>query len=166
MSADLNEDIAIIGMSCLLPGAPDVTAFWQNVLGKVNCISEAPDAWAVPYFDPQLPSGYSPVLGRVYTRKVGLLGPLATIDPMEFGVVPNSIPATEPDHFLALREAARSLRDAGYGEKGRAFDRTRAGVILGRGATPNAGSANGFQSGLALDQTVELLKKILPGERD
>ena len=30
------EDIAIVGMSCLFPGAGDTRAFWQNVVGAIS----------------------------------------------------------------------------------------------------------------------------------
>lgn len=149
------DDIAIIGMACVLPGAKDRDVFWENILAKRCFIQDGPEEWAQGTFDETAPEPE-----RIYTRKVGLLGSLAEFDPVEFGVVPNAIPSTEPDHFLALKLAAAALKDAGYGDK--PFDRTTAGVILGRGATPNRASANGFQTGMAVDQTLELLKKLLP----
>lgn len=36
------SDIAIIGMSCILPKAPDVQTYWRNILDKVNAITEIP----------------------------------------------------------------------------------------------------------------------------
>ena len=39
------EDIAIIGMACLLPGAKDFSTFWSNVLAKRNFIQDAPESW-------------------------------------------------------------------------------------------------------------------------
>ncbi len=149
------DDIAIIGMACVLPGAKDRGVFWENILAKRSFIQDGPEEWAQGTFDETAPEPE-----RIYTRKVGLLGSLAEFDPVEFGVVPNAIPSTEPDHFLALKLAAAALKDAGYGDK--PFDHTTAGVILGRGATPNRASANGFQTGMAVDQTMELLKKLLP----
>ena len=150
-----SDDIAIIGMACVLPGAKDRDAYWENILARRNFIQDGPDEWAQGTFDPAAPDPE-----RIYTRKVGLLGGLAEFDPVEFGVVPNAIPSTEPDHFLALKLASAALQDSGYGEK--KFDRSTTGVILGRGATPNRASANGFQTGMAVDQTIELLKKLLP----
>ena len=151
----LPDDIAIIGMACVLPGAKDASAFWSNILAKRNFIQDAPDEWVNGKFEPD-----SNELDRIYTRKVGLLGELAEFDPLEFGIVPNALPATEPDHFLALKMAARALSHAGYADK--PFDRSTTGIILGRGATPNRGSANGLMSSLALDQVIELLGRILP----
>lgn len=153
--ASQSDDIAIIGMACVLPGAKDRDAFWDNILAKRSFIQDGPDEWAQGTFDE---AASDPE--RIYTRKVALLGSLAEFDPVEFGVVPNAIPSTEPDHFLALKLAAAALKDSGYADK--TFDRSTTGVILGRGATPNRASANGFQTGLAVDQTIGLLKKLMP----
>src|ERR1017187_6788994 len=35
-------DVAIVGMGCLLPKAPNVRAFWANILNKVDAIGEIP----------------------------------------------------------------------------------------------------------------------------
>jgi len=37
-----NEDIAVVGMSCMFPGADTLSQYWQNIVGKKDCISEAP----------------------------------------------------------------------------------------------------------------------------
>lgn len=149
------NDIAVIGISCLFAGAGDAAAYWSNILDRRCFIEEADDDWVGPYYDPD-----SNEISRIYTRRAGLLGSLAEFDPVAFGVVPNAIDASEPDHFIALREAAGALFDAGYRE--RAFDRTRTGVIMGRGASPNRGTASGFQVGVAVDQTVAIIRQILP----
>jgi acyl transferase domain-containing protein len=43
-------DIAIIGMACVLPGAPDTRRYWENILHKVNAISDAPPEWEAELF--------------------------------------------------------------------------------------------------------------------
>ena len=154
-SLKVEEDVAIIGMACLLPGAKDLPEFWSNVLAKRSFIQDAPESWCDGRYLPD-----SKDLDSIYTKRVGLLGDLARFDPLEFGVVPNAISATEPDHFMALKLASRALRHAGYDEK--PFDRSRTGIILGRGATPNRGSANGLMNSLVLNQVVVLLSRILP----
>ena len=111
------EDIAIIGMACLLPGAKDRDAYWDNILSLRSFVQDGPDEWAQGTFDETAPEPE-----RIYTRKVALLGSLAEFDPVEFGVVPNAIPSTEPDHFLALKLAAAALKDSGYAD--RQFDRS------------------------------------------
>ncbi len=120
------SDIAIIGMACLLPGARDYHAFWSNILAGKNLVADASEEWCNGKFDPN-----SPDAERIYTKRVGQLGDLAEFDPLEFGVIPNAVPSTEPDHLLALKLAAAALQDSGYDRK--PFDRTTTGIILGRG---------------------------------
>ena len=38
------QDVAIIGMSCVYPKAPNLTAFWQNILAGVDAIDEPGDS--------------------------------------------------------------------------------------------------------------------------
>lgn len=150
-----SEKIAVIGMACLLPGASNYRMFWKNIQQKKCFIEDAPDEWLGRRF-----AENSKDLDRIYTRRVGLLGDLAEFDPLAYGVVPNSIPSSEPDHFLALRMAAEALQDSGYDQ--RPFDRESTGVILGRGASPNRGTAMGLQSGLVIDQTTDIIHQLLP----
>ena len=41
-SASGPEPIAIVGMACRFPGAPDVDAYWELLAGGVDAISEVP----------------------------------------------------------------------------------------------------------------------------
>ena len=63
-------DIAIIGMSAIMPGAADVEVFWQNIVNGVNSITEVPpDRWDVgAFYQPG-----DPVAGRTISRWVGAL---------------------------------------------------------------------------------------------
>src|SRR5258708_40277326 len=47
-------DVAIVGMSCMLPKAPDLQTFWRNVVNKVHAITDVPaERFNVDlYFDP------------------------------------------------------------------------------------------------------------------
>jgi acyl transferase domain-containing protein len=152
---DATGDIAIIGMACLLPGARDYHAFWSNILAGKNLVTDASEEWCNGKFDPD-----SSDVERIYTKRVGQLGDLAEFDPLEFGVVPNAVPSTEPDHLLALKLAAAALKDSGYDKK--PFDRTTTGIVLGRGSVPNPASATAFQHCLVLDQTVGMVESLLP----
>lgn len=154
-SANSPTDIAIIGMSALYPGAKDLQTYWQNILNKVDAVHDAPDSWAIPYFDPN-----STQSDRIYTRKGGFLGDLAEFNPVEFGIMPNAVDGGEPDQFLALKLARDALKDAGYDQK--PFNRQKAGVILGRGTYVNRGNINLMQHGMVVDQTMELLGQLTP----
>ncbi|HEY9740480.1 MAG TPA: beta-ketoacyl synthase N-terminal-like domain-containing protein [Coleofasciculaceae cyanobacterium] len=156
MSLEISPtDIAIIGMSALFPGAKDLRTYWQNILNKVDAIQEAPDKWAKPYFEPNSKDN-----DRVYTRKGGFLGDLAEFNAIEFGVMPNSVEGSDPDHFLALKLARDALDDAGYTQK--PFNQEKTGIILGRGSYINRGFTNVVQHGMMVDQTLDLLRQLNP----
>ena len=120
-------DIAIIGMSCILPGAPDLETLWANILGKVDAVSEVPiERWNPDLMydaDPSTPD-------RVYSRWGGFIAPVA-FNPMALGIPPKALGSIEPFQLLALLTAQNALADAGYAN--RPFGRERTSVILGAG---------------------------------
>ena len=63
-------DVAIVGMSCLLPGATDIPTFWDNVLNSVETTGEVPaERWDWRrYLD-----GDRTVRDKVYSRWGGFL---------------------------------------------------------------------------------------------
>lgn len=149
-------DIAITGMACLFPGAPNLRTYWENIIGKVDAISDAPEDWnAELFYDPAAADGE-----RTYCKKGGFLGDLAQFDPLQFGVMPNSIDGSEPAHFLALRVAHEALLDAGYDKK--LPEGPGVEVILGRAASVNRGHLSGLQYALIVDQTLAILKQLHP----
>ncbi|MBS0561744.1 MAG: acyltransferase domain-containing protein, partial [Proteobacteria bacterium] len=164
MTVGTPDDIAIIGMSGTFAGAPDVPAFWSNILGKVDAVREAPPDWLGDdsLFDEaaQAPNGPP----RVYTRAGGFLGDIARFDPRPYGTMPVAIDGSEPDQFLALKGATAALADAGYGA--RDFDRENTGIILGHGIHANRGNVNGVQQGIVLAQTMGMLRAAFPEMSD
>jgi len=119
------EGIAIVGMSCLLPGARDLNQFWTNVLTKTNSIREVPASrwdWK-PYFDEQRETP-----DRIYARWGGFLDPIP-FDPARYGMPPSSLSSIEPIQLLALEAARDALQDAGYED--RPFPRENTSVIIG-----------------------------------
>jgi acyl transferase domain-containing protein len=151
------DGVAIIGMSCLFPGSPDIDAYWRNILGSVDSITDPPaESWdPALYYDPQAVS-----TDRVYCKRGGYLGALASFDPLEHGIPPVSV-GGEPDQWLALRVARDAMADAGYTELDEAV-RRRTAVILGKGTYLNGGSAIAVQHGLIVTQTLEILKRLHP----
>ena len=103
MSGPDQTDIAIVGMAGLFPKAPNVAAYWANILDKVDAIDEPlPDWGADRYFDPD--SGEAT---RLYMKRGGFLRDLSRFDPQRFGIIPVSTAGGEPDQFHAL-ELARA----------------------------------------------------------
>ncbi|MBI3156615.1 MAG: SDR family NAD(P)-dependent oxidoreductase [Burkholderiales bacterium] len=132
-------DIAIIGIACVLPKAADARAFWDNILARVDAITEIPPHrwdWRL-YFDPDRQAR-----DRIYGKWGGFLDDMA-FDPTRFGLPPKSVQAIDPMQLMGLEVARRTLEDAGYDQ--RPFDRERASVIVG--ASGGAGDF-GLQYGL------------------
>jgi len=150
------EDIAIVGMSCLFPGADRVDKFWQNIVGKVDCITEAPPDWQPElFYDPR-----GPEFDKSYVRRGGFVGDLCRFNPMKYGVPPSAIEGAEPDHFIALRCAFEAMEDAGFPEI--PVNRDKTGVIVGRGIFVNRGWVAVFQRLFAVDQLLSVLRTIEP----
>ena len=144
-AARSGTDVAIIGMSCLLPGAPDIATYWDNVLTGVDAITEVPEhRWrAADYFDPD-----PAVPDRIYSRWGGFLDPV-TIDPVRWGIPPAAVPSIEPVQLLALHCAEAALADSGYAE--RDFARDRTSVVFGiGGGIADLGQRYAVRSGLPM----------------
>src|ERR1035438_7990881 len=118
-------DIAIVGMGCLLPKAPNVRAFWANILNKVDAIGEIPkERFNIDlYYDPDRKAK-----DKIHSRWGGFLDAVP-FDPMRYGIPPTALPSIDPLQLLALVTVDQALRDAGYHD--RAFPREKTSVILG-----------------------------------
>ncbi len=158
MSATAERDgIAIVGMACMFPGAPDLDAYWHNILAKVDATSDPPpEAWDPEvYYDPEFED-----LDRTYCKRGGYLGSLATFEPLAHGVPPVAV-GGEPDQWLALQIARDALADAGASELAPEV-RARTAIILGKGTYLNGGNAIAVQRGLVVGQTIELIRRLHP----
>jgi acyl transferase domain-containing protein len=118
-------NVAIVGMGCLLPKAPNVRAFWANILNKVDAITDIPkERFNVDlYYDPDRKAK-----DKIHSRWGGFLDAVP-FDPMRYGIPPNALPSIDPLQLLALVTVDQALADAGY--RDREFPRQRTSVILG-----------------------------------
>jgi acyl transferase domain-containing protein len=155
----LDDDIAIVGMAGIFAGAPDVRTFWENILSRKCSITDHPDPESLNYFDPN-----SPAFERVYSLRGGFLGDLARFDPVKFGVLPVTVQSGDTDQFIGVQVASEALADAGLSDG--KFPRERTEVILGHGSYFNPGNIVWFQRGVALDQTISILKQLHPDLTD
>jgi acyl transferase domain-containing protein/NAD(P)H-dependent flavin oxidoreductase YrpB (nitropropane dioxygenase family) len=145
MPAAQSSEIAIVGMSCILPGAQDLQAYWANIVNKCNAVTEIPrDRWDWElYFDPDRRAK-----DKIYSKWGGFIDDVP-FDPVEYGMPPNSLRSIDPMQLLALKTARAALEDAGY--LGRSFDRSRVSVILGAsGGTGDLGASYVLRSSLPL----------------
>ncbi|MGE7433923.1 SDR family oxidoreductase [Kitasatospora sp. NPDC001175] len=131
-------DIAVIGMAGMFPQAPDLPAFWANVLAGVDSVTEV----SVERWDPALYHSPDGAPGTTPSKWGGFLPPIP-FDPLSYGIPPSALGSIEPVQLLALEAARRALTDAGYdaGEGGRPFDRSRTGVVFGAEAGSDLSNA-------------------------
>ena len=85
MSRGRPLEIAIIGMGCRFPGAPDLFAYWENILaGRVGAPPSRPACDAMPPPRPLADAGLTPADLRRPTRRrswaSGDIDPLAALD--------------------------------------------------------------------------------------
>ncbi|RMF84224.1 MAG: 6-deoxyerythronolide-B synthase, partial [Nitrospinota bacterium] len=140
-----SSDIAIVGMSCLLPKAPDLQTYWENILHKVDAITEVPqDRWDWQrYFDPDRKAR-----DKVYSKWGGFIDPIP-FDPTRYGIPPNTLRSIDPLQLLTLELVHKALEDAGYLD--RPFPREHTSVILGvGGGSGDLGQQYTLRSGLPM----------------
>lgn len=136
-----DSDVAVVGLSCILPKASDVGEYWQNILTRRYAIEEVPiERWdSEVYFDKDRRTR-----DKVYSRWGGFIDDVV-VDPGKFGMPPASMPSIDPLQMLALEFVRRALLDAGYNE--RLFDREHTCCIVGvGGGVGDLGMAYGFRS--------------------
>ncbi|TVQ87485.1 MAG: SDR family NAD(P)-dependent oxidoreductase [Deltaproteobacteria bacterium] len=124
--------IAIVGMSSLLPGAPDLTSYWRAIVHATDGLSDIPadHSWSPDDFfdaDPKTPD-------KTWATRGGFIDKVP-FDPMDHGVIPHALEAIDTDQLLALIVARECLRDAGLDPDGEGWDRDRTSVILGHTST-------------------------------
>jgi acyl transferase domain-containing protein/NADP-dependent 3-hydroxy acid dehydrogenase YdfG len=118
--------LAIVGIGCLFPKANGPGAFWANVKQGVDCVGPVPETHWRPedYFDadPKTPD-------MTYAARGAFLDAV-DFNPLEFGISPVDLEATDTSQLLGLVAARQALNDAGY-TPDRKFDKNRVSVILG-----------------------------------
>ncbi|BBA33063.1 polyketide synthase family protein [Methylocaldum marinum] len=104
------EPIAIIGLSCRFPGAPDPEAFWQLLAEGVDAIGEVPrDRWNVDAnYDPE-----PGIPGKIYVRAGGFIGSPDGFDADFFGIAPREAMSLDPQQRLLLELGWEALEHAG-----------------------------------------------------
>lgn len=108
--ARAHEPVAIVGIGCRFPGAPDVAAYWRLLTeGRDAIVETPPDRWDVEALydpDPDAP-------GKMSTRWGGFIDDAACFDAGLFGISPREALVLDPQQRLLLETAWRALEDAG-----------------------------------------------------
>lgn len=118
--------VALVGMAAIFPQAKDFGQYWENILAKMDAITDVP----IERWDPA--EYYSPdrkAVDKTYSKRGGFIPPIP-FDPLEFGIPPNILEVTDISQLLSLVVARDALSDAGYDPVPDEL-RERTGVILG-----------------------------------
>jgi acyl transferase domain-containing protein len=120
-------EIAVIGMSCHVPGANTVEQFWDNLREGRESISQFSEAELVA-------SGVPPELRHRpdYVRAAGVLDEVARFDAGFFGYPPREAQLIDPQQRMFLERAWEALERAGHDP---ARERASIGVFAGMSAS-------------------------------
>ena len=104
-----DEDIAIVGMSVSLPGAPGAAAFWDNLRNGVESIRRLDEAAS-------LEAGVNPdlITDPNYVPAAAVLDGFADFDAEFFGFSPKEAAILDPQHRKFLEVAWEAMEDAGH----------------------------------------------------
>ncbi|HEX3621874.1 MAG TPA: beta-ketoacyl synthase N-terminal-like domain-containing protein, partial [Acidimicrobiales bacterium] len=138
-------EVAIVGMSCVMPHADGFARYWANILAGVDAVTEVPASrWdAERYWDPDAYARKTGDGDATPSKWGGFIPPIP-FDALAYGIPPSSLASVEPVQLLALEVAARALADAGYAR--RPFDRQRASVVFGAEAGTDLEMAYSFRT--------------------
>ena len=100
------DGIAIIGMSGRFPGAGNVQAFWENLVGGVESISRFADA----ELEMQPPAD----AGSAFVNARGVVENADLFDAEFFGYNPREAELLDPQHRVFLECAWEAVESAGY----------------------------------------------------
>lgn len=151
---DIPDGIAVIGMSCRLPGARNIDEFWKNLKNGVESITYFSDEDLVE-------SGIDASIFNQpdYVRKGFIIDEEDLFDASFFGYSPREAEIMDPQHRLFLETAWKTLEDGGYSS---GEHRGSVGVFAGSKMStyllnylndqPLSGGLSGFQALLGNDK--------------
>lgn len=124
------EPIAIVGIGCKMPMAPNGPGDFWRLLSNGECgINDAPSQrWDLDKYLDKNPDAP----GKTYTLSAGLVDDIESFDGKLFGIAPRELESMEPQQRLVLEHAWTALENAGYAPT--AMNGTRTGVFVGVGA--------------------------------
>lgn len=124
------DAVAIVGLACRFPGAPNKDAYWQLLSNQVDAISEVPaERWDIDaYYDPDPDAP-----GKMTTRYGGFIDGIDQFDAAFFGIAPREAIELDPQQRLLLELSWQALEDANIAPATLVGSRT--GVYVGISTT-------------------------------
>ena len=104
-------DIAVIGMACRFPQAPNLASFWKLLCEGEDAIREVPaDHWNWRNYYDEDPNAEH----KTYSRWGGFLDDIDQFDPAFFNISPREARLMDPQQRLFLEVAWETFEHAGY----------------------------------------------------
>ncbi|MER7394135.1 SDR family NAD(P)-dependent oxidoreductase [Streptomyces sp. NPDC000151] len=107
-AAGRDEAIAVVGLSCRLPGAADPGAFWELLHTGSDAITPVPEGRWRSATGEEAPADTGPGM-----RRGGFLDRVDAFDAAFFGIAPREARVMDPQQRLVLELAWEALEDAG-----------------------------------------------------
>ncbi|MBR3771445.1 MAG: polyketide synthase dehydratase domain-containing protein, partial [Clostridium sp.] len=127
-NSDDNEEIAIIGMSGIMPDSDNMDEFWDNLIAGRDMVSEIPaDRWDYHkyYGDPITERN------KTNVKYAGFMRNVDKFDPAFFGISPLEAELMDPQQRIFLETTWNTILDAGYNPEDLSDSYT--GVFVGVG---------------------------------
>jgi len=104
------QPIAVVGIACRFPDAPDVDSFYDCLLRGHDAVRELPaDRWDTErYFSPRFEAA-----GKAHSRWGGFLDDIARFDARCFGISPREAAHMDPQQRQLLEVTWHCFEDAG-----------------------------------------------------
>jgi len=130
----VNDPIAIVGMSGVMPQSDDLDEFWENLKSSKDLITVIPPdrwRWEDYYGDPLKEANKSNSKWGGFMREVD------KFDPLFFGISPREAEMMDPQQRIFLEHVWKAVEDSG--QRVSDLSGTRTGLFLGVGTTDYAG---------------------------
>lgn len=109
-----NEDVAIVGMACRMPGANDVSEFWQLLKSGKSAVGEIPSKrfdWRQYYTQER------PKADQIVSKWGAFIDDIEGFDPYFFNISDREARVMSPEQRLWLMTSWQALADAGFAER-------------------------------------------------
>ena len=149
------EDIVITGIACRFAESANPAAFWQNVMRRRALFTPLQDSLQEDYSIPR-----KNIFDRPFPAAGSSLGSLYACNPAEQSFPGKMNAGENQDVFFCVQLAINALRDSGISVRSLPTDCIS--LHLGYGQPFNTASVNWLQHTFFIDQTLDILQKLLP----
>lgn len=109
--SDSVSGIAVIGMDCIFPGAPDLQSFWELLVNCESAVSEIPEDrwnWKDYYGDPNKETNKTNIKWGCF------IDDLDKFDASFFHISPREASLMDPQQRILLQSVWKAIEHAGY----------------------------------------------------